>query len=276
VLYIYGPDGAAANPSEPILPLVANVSVSDTGCGVGFRRQLHGSTRSSSLASQRRRLRGVHTPFLTNIFYPVRFWHPNYFDALGNPAGGKTRLAITPAQYISRSPGDSYGTLRRFNDLGFRLFYSANTATYGGGSVPGLAGAPSITRVTARPENGSVHFNVQVVGNPAAGIQEVWITYTGVTGPFYGQWQTLDLVQDANDSSIWGGNLPLGTMNATDVRYMVQAVNGVGLVTQVTNLGAYYIPGVDSQPTQPTELALTSASPRAVWDRGLLQRSADE
>ncbi len=267
--YLTGPDGAVANPSEPILPLeMANVSVSNTVLrGVGLRSGRYTDLPDllPLLGAATTELRGVHTPFLTNIFYPVRFWNPNYFDALFDPNNGVTRLAITPAQYRSRNPDDTYGTMRRFDDLDFRLFYSANTTTYGGGSIPGLAGAPSITRVTAPPENGSVHFSIQVVGNPAAGIQEVWVTYTGVSGAFYGQWQSLDLTQNPSDSTIWEGTLSLGNMNAADVRYMVQAVNGVGLVTQVTNLGAYYIPGVDSQPTLPTELTLTATSPSGAY-----------
>jgi hypothetical protein len=268
-VYLSGPDGAVANPSEPILPLeVANVSVPYTVLrGVGFRGGNYTDLADllPLLGAATTELRGVHTPFLTNTFYPVRFWNPNYFDALSDPANGVTRLAITPAQYISRNPGDSYGTIRRYDDLDFRLFYSANTTTYGGGSVPGLAGAPSITRVTALPENGNVYFSIQVIGNPAAGIQEVWVTYTGTAGPFYGQWQSLDLVQNPNDSTLWEGMLPQGSMNTEDIRYMVQAVNGVGLVTQVTNLGAFYIPGVDSQPTQPTELVLAAASPSGAY-----------
>jgi hypothetical protein len=37
---------------------------------------------------------------------------------------------------------------------------------------------------------------------------------------------------------------------------MVQAVNGVGLVTLDANLGAYYVPGRSEQPTVPTALSL--------------------
>jgi hypothetical protein len=51
--------------------------------------------------------------------------------------------------------------------------------------------------------------------------------------------------------------LTLNSVSAQDVRFIVQAVNGVGLVSLNTNLGAYFIPGVNQEPTQPTNLTLT-------------------
>ena len=70
------------------------------------------------------------------------------------------------------------------------------------------------------------------MGEPAVGLQEVWVTYTAASSssPLHGEWQSLDLTQQVNPSYRFNGTLalPLGS-NASDVRYMVQAVNGVGL-----------------------------------------------
>ena len=44
-------------------------------------------------------LRGVHAPFVSPVFYPMRLWSPNYFGALGEHGG--TNLLITPAQHKS-------------------------------------------------------------------------------------------------------------------------------------------------------------------------------
>ena len=72
------------------------------------------------------------------------------------------------------------------------------------------------------------------------------MTYTGAAGPFYGSWQSLDLSQDPSDSTVWSGVLPLPPGQTwNNVRFVVQAVNGVGLVTLVTNFGNYFIPGID-------------------------------
>jgi PKD repeat protein len=64
------------------------------------------------------------------------------------------------------------------------------------------------------------------------------------------RWQSFDLTQDALNSAFWGGTLPLDGQAAADLRFMVQAANGVGLVGLATNLGAYYRSDLD--PANPT------------------------
>jgi hypothetical protein len=135
-------------------------------------------------------------------------------------------------------------TLRTYSDLGLKLFYSANTATYGQ-NTPALAAAPSISQVASSVNGASVSISAHVTGDPAAGIQSVWVTYTGENGPYHGRWASLDLTQDRNDSTLWTGTLPLPAgQDASDVRFLVQAANGVGLVGIDDNLGADYTPGV--------------------------------
>jgi hypothetical protein len=59
-----------------------------------------------------------------------------------------------------------------------------------------------------------------------------------------GEWKSVPLSQDPANPADWTGelsNLP----NPNNIRFMVQAVNGVGLVSLSTNLGAYYTPDVD-------------------------------
>jgi len=92
---------------------------------------------------------------------------------------------------------------------------------------------------------GQAVIRIRVVGDPAVGIQEVWITYTAFSGPFAGRWQSLNLSQNWADTTTWEGTLDLEGTNPEVVRFIGQAVNGVGLVSLVTNLGTYYIPGVD-------------------------------
>jgi hypothetical protein len=243
-----------------VLPLnLYNASVAGLALrGIGFQGGSYADLENvlPLLGSATTEVRGVHAPFYSNFFYPVKFWHANYYDALSS-ADGATRLVLTPTQYQSSAPGIPRGTLRKFDSLDFRLYYSSNTATYGDGSVPALAAAPSIVKVTGTPEDGSVRFQMRVVGNPAAGVQEVWVTYTGLTAPFYGQWQSLYLTQNPDDSTLWEGTLALEGSNVSDLRYVVQAVNGVGLVSMVSNQGRYYIPGVDGEPANPSSLALS-------------------
>ena len=87
---------------------------------------------------------------------------------------------------------------------------------------------------------------MHVVGDPSAGIQQVWVTYTGESGgAWHGKWQSLDLTQDADDSTLWTGSLAVPSgQQAGDGRFLVQAVNGVGLVGIDDNQGRYFIPGI--------------------------------
>ncbi len=258
--YFSGPDGLVANPNEPVLPLdVRNVSVPGTVLrGVGLRSATYTDLEDFLPlgGAATTEVRGVHAPFPSQVFFPVRFWNTNFFAALADPITGDIRLATMPAQFKTDAPDALAGTLRRYDELTFRLYYSGNTSSYGGGSVPALATSPSITRISAIPVGGEVHFLLKVVGDPAAGIQEVWVTYTGVTGPLNGSWQSLDLAQNASESTLWEGTLPLNGTDPADLRFMVQAANGVGLVTLLTNLGAFYTPGVETTPTTATAVEI--------------------
>ena len=259
--YLSGSNGVLANPSEPVLPLeIRNVAVPGTVLrGVGFRGGEYADSANvlPLTAAPATEIRGVHTPFVSSVFYPVRPWSLNYFDALSG--GDATYLAITPAQVQSTAPGSDFVTLRKFANIQFRLFYS-DYLTVTDQSVPAGADAPTIASVrgVANPD-GSVRFEIRVTANPAAGVQSVWVTYTSLTGQFFNVWQSLDLTQSSTDSTLWTGVLvPFGGP-ATDLRFLVQAVNGVGMVSAATNQGAFYVPSAAGEPTVPTELVFTVA-----------------
>jgi hypothetical protein len=115
--------------------------------------------------------RGVHVPFLSPVFYPSTLWTPNYFGALAGNGG--TQLLVSPVQYRAASVADGTSTQRRHSGMNLRLFYSANL------SQAALSDAPSIVAVDAQQDGTGVTFIAQVVGDPAAAIYQVWVTYTG-------------------------------------------------------------------------------------------------
>ena len=254
--WLVGSDGILTNPAEPTLPLeLRNVSVPGTILrGVGFR----GGSYKDLLnilplsGAPTTEIRGVHAPFVTSVFYPVRPWSVNYFDAL---AGGITRLAVTPAQFLSDATDPERGTMRQFDRLDFRLYYSNNISTFGE-STPALAAPPTIVNVASSVSGNTVDFQVTVVDNPAAGIQEVWVTYTNIGS---GSWQSVDLTQNSEESTLWGGSLTAA--DPANTRFIVQAANGLGLVTMATNLGTYYIPGLDAGAGAPTALDFLAGTP---------------
>jgi hypothetical protein len=249
--YLEGSGGVVANPAEPVLPLERrNVSAPATVLrGVGFRG---GSFTDLSnivpfTSAPATEIRGVHTPFLTEVLYPLRPWGSTSLEAL---AGGPTRLLVTPAQFVS-GPISPRGTLRKFHDMRFRLFYNATVGS------AALAGAPAIAGVTASVSGTNLVFATTVHGDPAAAVQEAWIVYTATTGPLAGQWRPLDLAPSGSDPRRWTASLPLAGQPAGDFRFMVQAASAVGLVTLDSNLGAFYVPGaVAPPPATPTSLAL--------------------
>jgi hypothetical protein len=268
--YLRGTDGVVTNPAEPAVPLESeDVSVPGTVLrGVGFRGGSYQDTSVVPLTgAPTTELRGVHVPFTSPVFFPMRLATPNYFGAFG---GGDTRLLVTPAQHRAE-PGGIRSTQRRFTGMDLRLYYSANIETYGD-NTPALAAPPSITAVTADADGDALVVGATVVGDPSAGVQEVWIAYTGHAS----RWDPLDLVQcvaapvlpegcDTEDSARWVGRLS-GVVPA-DIRFMVQAANGVGLLSLDDNFGAYYgLAALTAAPvTVTSDLQLTSPPTGAVY-----------
>ena len=281
VTYFSGPDGVVANPMEPALPLaIYEVGVAGTAMrGVGFRGGSYTDYEDvlALTGAPATEIRGVHGLFPTSVFYPIRPWQVNYFQALRQQESS-AHLMLTPAQYwfeFDESGGDVSGTgmVRQFEEMDFRFYYSNNTTSYNG-HVPALAAPPTLSQIEAVGKGDVVTFTARAYGDPAAGIQEVWVTYSAISGTLAGQWQALDLVQDDEESTLWHGVLTLEAGTSPEaLRYIVQAVNGVGLVSMDTNLGEYHslanieseTPGPPPEPPEATHLTLTFASPQAPY-----------
>ena len=251
--WLNGPDGVVTQPGEPALPLAAvNVTPTDSSIvlrGIGFR----GGTFVDSLpivpftGAPTTEIRGVHGQFVSPVFYPARMWSPNYFGALAGNGG--TQLLVTPAQHRNADLVQGTSTQRRYTNLDLLLYYSGELG------AAALSDAPSIVSVEEVRSGGDVLFTAQVVGDPAAAIHQVWVTYASDGGT---SWTSLDLVQcvaplpaacgTTEDSRLWKGRL-VGAPSG--LRYIVQAVSGIGLVAVDDNRGSYY--GISA----PTPLATT-------------------
>ncbi len=111
-------------------------------------------------------------------------WTPNYFGALAGNGG--TQLLVTPVQHRAANVDRRTSTQRKHTGMNLRLFYSGNL------SQAALSDAPSIVAVDAQLDASGVAFSAQVVGDPAAAIYQVWVTYTG---DGTNAWTSLDLSQ---------------------------------------------------------------------------------
>jgi len=116
---------------------------------------------------------------------------------------------------------------------------------------------------------GGVTFSARVHGDPAAAIHDVWVTYTDGAGT----WASVPLTQctspppgvcgTTTDTQLWMGQLASPPAN---LKYIVQAVNGVGLVSLDDNLGAYYAYAASPPPpAAATTLALNSPPTNIVY-----------
>ena len=266
--WLEGPNGVVTNPAEPALPLQAVNATSTNAAqvlrGVGFRGGSFVDTAGvlPLTGAPTTELRGVHAPFSSPVFYPMKLWSPNYFGALG-PIGG-TNLLVTPVQH--RTDNATLGTSlqRKYSGLDLKLFYSSNLTD------AALSDAPTIVDVSAQRTGTDIAFTAQVIGDPAAGIHSVWVTWTGKTSSASGtgSWASIDLVQcvaplpaecgTTNDSRIWKGSLSGAPV---DVRYVVQAANGIGLVAFDDNRGSYFTPTGDGAPAELAATALELLSP---------------
>jgi hypothetical protein len=267
-------DDVATKPGEPVLPLVAvNVTPNDPSHpglvlrGIGLRSGSYvdeGPLLPFASAPTTEQS-GLHVPFTSPVFYPGRMWSPNYFGRLAQP-GGATELLVTPAQHIVADAAAGTSVRRKFTDLVLRLYYSDSGKLSGDLAPVALSEAPTIVSVDAQSDPGSVLFTVQVVGDPLAAIPEVWVTYTSdPANDGTGTWTSLELAQcvgapppdgcTSEDSRLWKGRLH-GPPPA-NLQYMVQALNGVGLVSLDDNRGAYYAP----KPPTPAATSVSLVAP---------------
>ena len=263
--YLSGADNVVTNPAELVLPVeIEDVTAADFVLrGVGF---LGGSYTDLPniiplTGAPTTEIRGVHVPFLSDVYYPIELTQRNYFDVLARGFGnGRTYLNIMPAQFMSNGPATLEGTLRNYSALNFQLFYSNYLTTFESGNAPAQAAAPTFSGIQTAVVGSDVVVRARVYGDPAAGIQQVWATFTGTSGPYYGSWQSVALTQSNTDSTIWTGTFPLNGTAPEDIRIMMQAVNGVGLVSLATNLGKYYSP-VATIPVNPEATTLQFVNP---------------
>ncbi len=270
--WLEGPDGVQTLPGRPALPLqslpvgtpdaaVRGVLVlSGTYAERGGTVPLTGSAATEYGAAN--------PPFASQVALPRRLATAN---GLGQVAGdGGTRLLVTPAQYRDDPAVPGAAVERRWDRLGVRLFYSGNVTRYGL-NVPALAAPPSIgdvrsTVAGAVATGATVEVSARVVGDPSAGIQQAWATWTARRGPAFGTLDSVALVRSEQDSTLWRGTVRLAAgQDPQDVRFTVQAVNGVGLVGVEDNQGQEFVPGtapaLDPPPAGLVASSLTLTAP---------------
>ena len=260
--YLSGPDGVVANPFEPIYPKeIYNVSANGLVLrGIAFRGGSYSDETGviPLTTAPTTETSTANLSYNTEVFYPTQVWSPNYYDAL---IGGNTGLVVFPAQFKSSEPGAIDGTRRIFNQLNLQLYYLPENWPDATTKAAGVSAAPVILGASAVESGGNVTFSVNAVTDGSAGMQAVWVLYTGALGSSYhGSWIPLDLTQNSDDPTLWKGTLTLPSgANADDIRFMVQAVGGAGLTTLATNLGAYYRVMPETAPQgQATEISLLS------------------
>jgi hypothetical protein len=238
--YLRGGDGVVTLPAEPVRPLEAIGISNPVGLprGVGFRGGLYTDLAAflPLTGAPATEIRGVHGAFLSEVFFPVRPWNVNHIGLFCGNSGGSV-LNVFPAQYLSDGPAATTGTMRRHDRMEFSIYYSPNR------SADALANPPAINVVSSELDGADVVFSVDAAAALSVGVQEVWVTYTGLPGsPDHGRWQSLSLTPPATTDGIgtWTGRLVGAASRAAEMRYFVQAVNGVGVVALNSNFGRFF------------------------------------
>ena len=179
--WLNGEDGVTVQPGAPALPKqVENVTVEDLVLrGVGFRGGTYTDTSGLLPLTGAPATEGstANTTFESDAFFPQQVATANYFGALGD--SGRTSLILTPGQYRSDAPLALTNTERAFSHMSLRLFYTGDSDTDTGDNKPVLAAAPGISEVAGTFRNGQLRFSAKATGDPSAGVQQVWITWTG-------------------------------------------------------------------------------------------------
>ncbi len=119
------------------------------------------------------------TTFESDAFFPQRLITPNYFGTLG----AQRSYVADPHARRSTAPTPG-GALHQHRSARTPTWTcGCSTAATDGqslrGNQPSLAAAPSIGNVQGTVSNGVVTFSATVTGDPSAGVQEVWVTWTG-------------------------------------------------------------------------------------------------
>ncbi|MBF4765509.1 hypothetical protein ISU07_20460 [Nocardioides islandensis] len=241
--WIEGKDGVVVQPGAPAIPKqIEDVSVDGaTLRGVGFRSGSYDDTTGLFPLTGAPAIEGPtpNSTFESDFFFPQSLTTANYFGTLG--ASGRTSLILTPAQYRTDAGADidlPTDTERAYSDMGVRLFYT------GSDDAASQAASPAIANVLGTYSGTDVSFSAQVTGDPLAGVQQVWVTFTdgpdGPDGEGHGTWESFDLTQDPNDSTRWIGTTSLNGRSPADFRFLVQAANGAGAVSLDTAAGDGY------------------------------------
>jgi hypothetical protein len=276
--WLAGRDGVTVLPGAPALPKqIENVTVPGQVLrGVGFRSGDYTDTAGILPVTGAPAIEGStpNTTFESSAFFPQKLITPNYFGTISGT--GRTSLILTPGQYRSDADGALTDTQRAYSHMDVRLFYSGNDGQAFGQNQPSLAAAPSIGNVQGTVTNGVVTFSTTVTGDPSAGVQQVWVTWTGgPDGSGHGHWDSVDLTQDPNDSTHWTGTMPLPDGQVlSSMRFLVQAANGVGAVGLDTADGDGYrvVPaGADT-----SVLGLQTAAPSADSPFGVTATVTDQ
>ncbi|HEY6959468.1 MAG TPA: hypothetical protein VI814_11645 [Candidatus Limnocylindria bacterium] len=258
----------STTPGQPILPrVVTGVAAS----GYAARGAVLLSGDYADVAPFRPRVdvattevRGVQPEYVSSVRAPVLPFALNNFDS--------ATLVALPMQYVS-SQGPSgllgTGTARRFDNETVRVVYSSLIG------AAADAGAPVLYGVTLTAVGTQVHVDVTAGALSSVGIDSILATYTAVPGTssLYGHFRSI--VLSAGPHTVGGnggffahftGDIETSGTGASpsDVRVLIQAIGGNGLVSYRTGQGNLLSITTDTAtataPKTTTSLALTAPS----------------
>jgi hypothetical protein len=228
--YLKGEDGTYGEGLQPVLPYdTVNVSLLDYALrgAVLLEGDFGDASVTPLIRAPASELSTDQTGFSSAVAYPVLPFRLNYIETLTGTTP-TTRVGFTPAQHWTVG---AQVTRRAFTRETLALFYSNVTGADAG------AGAPAITEIASTAVDPTT-ANFSILITSGLPVVKVWVTFYTIGGT---QLRSFELIRDAADTNLWTGLNGFGTALA-NVRFIVQAVNTVGVVGRDTNNGAYHVP----------------------------------
>ena len=232
--YYAGPDGVVTNPAEPAIPLQRRRRHPARRHGGAARRRLPRRlptrTRPSfrSRARRRRSCAACTSRSTSPVFFPMRLATVNHFDVLGG--GTRTKLLVTPAQHRAANiaAGDEHAPpLQRSQPAALLQRVPRHRCA--------LGCARYHERRSARHRRATSSSPCGSPGTPPPGSSR-----SGSPTPAMGHAPGCRSTSRRIPSTRRSGRARCPSRSPAGLRFVVQAVNGLGLVTLDDALGSYH------------------------------------
>ena len=176
-----------------------------------------------------------------DVSFPTTFQNLTSFNT---PDGPAQHVVFMPGQFFRDASWNNAGGVQRlFDSIESEVKYSTSTDFT----------APHLTNVVAELVDGELQLSLTSYDLSGSVVRVLVLVKDGT-----GAWHPVELVQDAEDTTLWTGSIALP---GTDFEYFAQAMDSNGNVGVTTNKGRYYTGLPELLNSGTPDLTLTPGQP---------------